>query len=120
VAIEEGEIAWNTLDKKTRNTLKKEILEIYQSEEIETIEDVYMELNGKIPLDVIAIIVGELIDLGLVVEDDEMGMGEILAIIRQNRASIKKLEKKIDIIANGLSKIMRLFKKNEESDGEEK
>lgn len=122
-----GGVAWDVLNPKTRDTIKEEIFSIYERDDgvISSIEDVQKELGESVPLGVVAIAIGELIEEGKIVEED-VDIDDILAVVRQNRFSIsnlefklKKLEKKVDIVASGIAKIIKILNRKEERhDGE--
>jgi hypothetical protein len=103
-------MAWDVLDKKTRSLLKEEIMSIYRESDGEfSIDDICEKLEEKVPVEVIIVAVGELIEEGKVIEED-VDPGDILAITRQNKKTLERLEKKVDIVADGLVKVLRLLK----------
>jgi hypothetical protein len=103
-------MAWDVLDKKTRSLLKEEIMSIYRESDGEfSIDDICEKLEEKVPVEVIIVAVGELIEEGKGIEED-VDPGDILAITRQNKKTLERLEKKVDIVADGLVKVLRLLK----------
>ena len=106
-----GEKAWDSVNRKTRETIKEGV--IAESEDGIDIGEIAKKLN--IPEPVIVMAVAELIDEGRLVESG-VEIGEVMAIVRQNRNTLDVLEKKIDMLAEGIVILKRILLK-EDDDG---
>jgi hypothetical protein len=118
LALISGEKAWDSVDGRTRDTIKEGVMA--ESENgIET-DEIAKKLN--IPEPVVVMAVAELIDEGRLIEPD-VEIGEVMAVARQNRNTLDRierrqvaLEKKIDMLAEGIVILKRILLKEDSND----
>lgn len=113
-----GEKAWDSVDWKTRETIKEGVM-VESENGIET-DEIAKKLN--IPEPVVVMAVAELIDEGRLIEPD-VEIGEVMAVARQNRNTLDRierrqvaLEKKIDMLAEGIVILKRILLKEDSND----
>ena len=114
--IDVGEMAWEIIDKKSKEKIKDEIFSFYDGSSDFTVEEISKKM--ELPVDIIIQATGELIDEGRVVEEN-VTVGDVISIVRQMRNRISYLENKIsilenklDIVAGGIAHIKKVVEKS--------